>query len=226
MVSLYDGVGLWRRVGEERFDRVVADVPCSADGTLRKHRETINDFKKKFWFAATTLHCTQIALLKSGLRMLKVGGRMVYSTCSLNPVENEAVVAEVLRHFNKSGTPTRIRLVDFGEAFKTAGGATDRKIGYMPGLTDWVIPEEFLSTEADKIGGNDRKKRAILRTIYPPGSTRYDNVRDIRKPKEDEVQMLRENLPKAARIMAHLEENPVFGGFFVCVFEKVASFDK
>lgn len=51
MVSLYDGIGLWRRVGEEKFDRVVADVPCSADGTLRKHRDTINDFKKKFWFA-------------------------------------------------------------------------------------------------------------------------------------------------------------------------------
>ena len=36
------------------------------------------------------------ALVTAGLHLLKVGGRMVYSTCSMNPVENEAVVAEVV----------------------------------------------------------------------------------------------------------------------------------
>lgn len=42
-----------------------------------------------------------IMLVISGLSLLKVSGRMVYSTCSLNPVENEAVVAEVLKYNEK-----------------------------------------------------------------------------------------------------------------------------
>jgi len=38
----------------------------------------------------------QVRLLKRGLELLEVGGRIVYSTCSLNPVEDEAVIATVL----------------------------------------------------------------------------------------------------------------------------------
>ncbi|ELT89427.1 hypothetical protein CAPTEDRAFT_105596, partial [Capitella teleta] len=76
-----------------KYDRVLADVPCSGDGTMRKNPDC--------WFkwnpiGACHLHNLQARILRRGLEVLEVGGRLVYSTCSLNPIEDEAVLAEVL----------------------------------------------------------------------------------------------------------------------------------
>ncbi|KAI5399734.1 hypothetical protein KIW84_064898 [Lathyrus oleraceus] len=51
---------------------------------------------------APRLHSLQILIAMRGLSLLKVGGRMVYSTCSMNPIENEVVVVEVLRRCGES----------------------------------------------------------------------------------------------------------------------------
>jgi len=77
-----------------KFDRVLADVPCSGDGTMRKNPAIWTTWANK---SAIALHPLQTRILYRGLQMLAVGGRLVYSTCSLNPLENEAVVAEALR---------------------------------------------------------------------------------------------------------------------------------
>jgi hypothetical protein len=47
----------------------------------------------------------QIAIGRRGAELLRVGGLMVYSTCSLNPIENEAVVAEILRKSTGTSSP-------------------------------------------------------------------------------------------------------------------------
>ncbi|CAJ1341330.1 unnamed protein product [Effrenium voratum] len=82
-----------------RFDRVLCDVPCSGDGTLRK-----NPYIWKSWTPrdGLCLHIRQLNILYRGLELLKVGGRLVYSTCSLNPIEDEAVVAAALRRHGAS----------------------------------------------------------------------------------------------------------------------------
>lgn len=77
-----------------QFDRVLCDVPCSGDGTLRKNEGIWNDWRPS---NALGLHRTQVQIFLRGAQLTKLGGRLVYSTCSFNPVENEAVVAEVLR---------------------------------------------------------------------------------------------------------------------------------
>jgi 16S rRNA (cytosine967-C5)-methyltransferase len=76
------------------FDRVLADVPCSGTGTLDRNPEIKWRLKPE---DLDDLHSRQVAILRAALQQLVPGGRAVYSTCSLEREENEAVVEEVLR---------------------------------------------------------------------------------------------------------------------------------
>jgi 16S rRNA (cytosine967-C5)-methyltransferase len=78
---------------QKQFDLVLCDAPCSGTGTLArnpeiKHRITPDDFQRQ--------HDRQLRLLLSAMHALREGGRLIYSTCSLEPEENESVVAEAV----------------------------------------------------------------------------------------------------------------------------------
>jgi 16S rRNA (cytosine967-C5)-methyltransferase len=78
---------------QNQFDLVLCDAPCSGTGTLArnpeiKHRITPEDFQRH--------HDRQLRLLCAAMRALREGGRLIYSTCSLEPEENESVVEEAL----------------------------------------------------------------------------------------------------------------------------------
>jgi 16S rRNA (cytosine967-C5)-methyltransferase len=82
------------------FDRVLADVPCSGTGTLARNPEikwklTPSDI--------TDLQQRQIAILKAALERTSPGGRVVYSTCSLEPEEGREVISQVLKLETMSG---------------------------------------------------------------------------------------------------------------------------
>ncbi|NBD20366.1 SAM-dependent methyltransferase [Aquabacterium fontiphilum] len=73
-----------------KIDRVLVDAPCSGLGTLRRNP----DLKwRQSPQAVQELREKQLAILRSAVRLLKPGGRLVYATCSLLPAENEDVVA-------------------------------------------------------------------------------------------------------------------------------------
>jgi 16S rRNA (cytosine967-C5)-methyltransferase len=88
---------------EQRFDRILVDVPCSGTGTLARHPEIRWQLRGE---DLADLHARQVRLLKNGLANLAPHGRLIYSTCSLEPEENEHVVAEAL-----SGAPGEFRVV-------------------------------------------------------------------------------------------------------------------
>ena len=83
------------RVPESGFDRILVDVPCTGSGTTRKNPDVWGKWRPS---GGRSLHDLQVALLSRAVALVKPGGRVVYATCSLDPVEDEAVVAEVLRN--------------------------------------------------------------------------------------------------------------------------------
>jgi 16S rRNA (cytosine967-C5)-methyltransferase len=78
------------------FDRLLVDVPCSGTGTLARHPEIRWKLRPE---DLADLHARQALLLRNALPHLAPGGRLVYSTCSLEPEENELVVRGVLGEF-------------------------------------------------------------------------------------------------------------------------------
>ena len=95
---------------EGRFDRVLADVPCSGTGTLAHNPEIKWRLKPE---DLDDLHAKQMAILRAALQHLARGGRAVYSTCSLEREENESVVLEVLAQ-----QPAQFRLRHVGDELR------------------------------------------------------------------------------------------------------------
>jgi 16S rRNA (cytosine967-C5)-methyltransferase len=78
---------------EERFDAVLLDAPCSSTGTIRRHPDIPYTKSPK---DIVSLAALQARLLDNAATLVKPGGRLVYSTCSLEPEEGEAQIAAFL----------------------------------------------------------------------------------------------------------------------------------
>ena len=76
-----------------QFDRILVDAPCSGTGTLARHPEIRWRLRPE---QLSEFHQLQVGILTSAIKQLAPGGRLVYSTCSMEPEENEEVVSEVL----------------------------------------------------------------------------------------------------------------------------------
>ena len=106
----HDAMQTGGRLAGIAFDRILVDAPCSNTGVIRRRvdvrwRLTEEDFVR--------MPAQQLALLRRTSTMLKKGGTLVYSTCSLEPEENENVVAEILRQVPELGLVETRRILPF-----------------------------------------------------------------------------------------------------------------
>lgn len=85
------------------FDQILLDAPCSGSGTINENDRNLKEVFTMNLIKKST--SSQIALLRKAITILKPGQEMVYSTCSILEVENEAVVTKVLRETNTEIVP-------------------------------------------------------------------------------------------------------------------------
>ncbi|UZJ52872.1 hypothetical protein CBS101457_002192 [Exobasidium rhododendri] len=205
---------------EERpmlFDRILADVPCSGDGTLRKNLMIWKDWHP---FNGASLHPLQLRILLRGLLNLRNGGRLVYSTCSMNPTENEAVIAAALRE--SGGTVSLVDQSAHYPELKRRKGLTTWKVlatNGKPNLNkqgdkdDEVSLQDGSSTEEKSYRQGLPKLPYVDRWEDLDVSFR-DKVPKTQWPAGDEETL---HLDRCMRIYPH-DQNT--GGFFVAVLEK------
>ena len=93
MITQHDGRHIGR-IPKPGFDAIVADVPCTGSATSRKNKDVWWSWSPK---GGRTMFQLQVDIASRGAQLLRPGGMMVYSTCSIDPVENEAVIAELVR---------------------------------------------------------------------------------------------------------------------------------
>jgi 16S rRNA C967 or C1407 C5-methylase (RsmB/RsmF family) len=84
----------WGMRYKEVFDRVLVDAPCSGERHLLESPKELERWSLK---GSKRLAVRQHALVCAGLDSLRPGGRMVYSTCSISPLENDGVIDKLLK---------------------------------------------------------------------------------------------------------------------------------
>ncbi len=88
--------GHWYKKVPVQFDRILVDAPCSGTGTIRKSMKTIQMWNPNM---VKRLAGTQRELIRTALNVLKPQGMLVYSTCTMEPDENEAVIDRILQEY-------------------------------------------------------------------------------------------------------------------------------
>ena len=96
--TLHDATRLAKHFEPESFDKILLDAPCSGEGLIDLHQPKTLDT----WSVAhiRRLSDLQKKLLTQAWQLLKVDGELVYSTCTMAPEENEAVIDYILRRYD------------------------------------------------------------------------------------------------------------------------------
>jgi 16S rRNA C967 or C1407 C5-methylase (RsmB/RsmF family) len=196
-------------------DVIVVDVPCSGDGTARKDSHILPAWSPS---TAHALHPLQLKILIRALELAKVGGVVSYSTCSLNPIENEAVVRSALLAC-QGGCDTGEK----GErAVELLEWPCPKGLLLQKGLTTWRVASYSDSSTNDKKYDDDVDgSRLTWHKSYTSAteagmneltSTMWPAALDKNECSEDGL-----NLDRCRRLLPQDQDT---GGFFVALIRK------
>ncbi|XP_059619990.1 tRNA (cytosine(34)-C(5))-methyltransferase [Phlebotomus argentipes] len=143
-----------------QFDRILCDVPCSGDATLRKNPDIWTKWNPAH---GTNLNGVQFRIAKRGAELLTIGGRLVYSTCSFNPVENEAVIVRLLKESEGA-----LELID---ASNLVPG-----LKFTPGMRKWELAAKDMSFYADFQAVPEQYHTILRPQMFPPEDVEKYNL--------------------------------------------------
>lgn len=99
LINKMDGLHIRRVVSDNFFDKILLDAPCSGTGTIRKSLKTIISWNSNLCLRMASL---QKKLIDDAFNMLKPGGTLVYSTCTLEPEEDEGIISWLLEKYENA----------------------------------------------------------------------------------------------------------------------------
>lgn len=186
------------------YSKILADVPCSGDGTARKNSQVWRSWSRR---DALSLQRLQRQILLRGLYLLPPNGVLVYSTCSLNPLENEAVVLSTLRKWHNSRAEGRedrpkLLLLDAVAIIKDKCGLQP-----APGLCKWRVP-------SPQRGG------PLFQSFAEVPEELRSAERFSLQPEMFSDDPLAQDMVRCARFYPQTCNT---GGFFVCIIQKSAA---
>ena len=139
-----------------KYDRIVCDVPCSGDGTIRKNPTVWNNWTPA---SGNARHHLQYNIVERGVELLEIGGLMAYSSCAINPIENEAVIGRLL-----SASKGSLELVDVTGQLPS--------LNWAPGHTSWHVFDPNMRCYDKYIDVPDKYRKKQIREsmfscLYP-----------------------------------------------------------
>ncbi|CAM3984991.1 16S rRNA (cytosine(1407)-C(5))-methyltransferase RsmF [Pseudoalteromonas byunsanensis] len=142
----------------ECFDSILLDAPCSGEGTVRKDADAL-----KNWSLQSNIDISDVQkqLIRSAFFALKPGGTLVYSTCTLTPVENQAVCSYLLEQFKGL-----IEIEPLDKLFDGAEKATTDQ-GYLHVWPQIFDSEGFFIARFKKTGSVDNPEQKIKKGAFP-----------------------------------------------------------
>lgn len=171
------------QIFENYFDKILVDAPCSGEGMFRKNtEEALSE-----WSEENVALCSarQKRILAEAVKMLKVGGKLVYSTCTFAPQEDEEQVAWLLNEYRQMKLLSQEKLYPhkikgeghFVALFERVGEETDARVKAMKPFISKESERAFRAFERECL------KDVAFSNLHEVGGVLYalpDNVFDFK----------------------------------------------